>query len=68
MRIAKRNAPTDAEDALQDTFANFIQSFDPYGEAPSLAWPWKPAHASPFEPTSESRTQSSVQWISKVEV
>ena len=40
MRIAKRNAPTeaDAEDALQDTFANFIQSFDPYGEAPPLAW------------------------------
>jgi RNA polymerase sigma factor (sigma-70 family) len=40
MRIAKRNAPTeaDAEDALQDTFANFIQSFDPHGEAHPLAW------------------------------
>jgi RNA polymerase sigma factor (sigma-70 family) len=40
LRIAKRNAPTeaDAEDALQDTFANFIQSFDPYGEPPPLAW------------------------------
>jgi RNA polymerase sigma factor (sigma-70 family) len=40
LRIAKRNAPTeaDAEEALQDTFANFIQSFDPYGEAPPLAW------------------------------
>ena len=40
MAIAKRNAPTeaDAEEALQDTFANFIQSFDPYGEAPALPW------------------------------
>jgi RNA polymerase sigma factor (sigma-70 family) len=40
MRIALRNAPTeaDAEDALQETFANFIQSFDPYGEAHPIAW------------------------------
>jgi RNA polymerase sigma factor (sigma-70 family) len=40
LRIARRNAPTeaDAEEALQDTFANFIQSFDPYGEAPALPW------------------------------
>jgi RNA polymerase sigma factor (sigma-70 family) len=40
LNIARRNAPTeaDAEEALQDTFANFIQSFDPYGEAPPLAW------------------------------
>jgi RNA polymerase sigma factor (sigma-70 family) len=40
LNIARRHAPTeaDAEDALQDTFANFIQSFDPYGEAHPLAW------------------------------
>jgi RNA polymerase sigma factor (sigma-70 family) len=40
LNIARRNAPTeaDAEEALQDTFANFIQSFDPYGEAPPIAW------------------------------
>jgi RNA polymerase sigma factor (sigma-70 family) len=40
MAIARRNAPTeaDAEEALQDTFANFIQSFDPYGEAHPIAW------------------------------
>jgi RNA polymerase sigma factor (sigma-70 family) len=40
MAIARRNAPTeaDAEEALQDTFANFIQSFDPYGEAHPVAW------------------------------
>jgi RNA polymerase sigma factor (sigma-70 family) len=40
MRIARRNAPTeaDAEEALQDAFAEFIADFDPYGEAPPLAW------------------------------
>jgi RNA polymerase sigma factor (sigma-70 family) len=40
LRIARRNAPTaaDAEEALQDTFANFIVQFDPHGEAPALGW------------------------------
>jgi RNA polymerase sigma factor (sigma-70 family) len=40
LNIARRNAPTeaDAQEALQDTFANFIQSFDPYGEAHPVAW------------------------------
>jgi RNA polymerase sigma factor (sigma-70 family) len=38
--IARRNAASDAdaEEALQDTFANFIQSYDPRGEAPALPW------------------------------
>jgi RNA polymerase sigma factor (sigma-70 family) len=40
LNIARRNAATeaDAEEALQDTFAAFITDFDPYGEAPALAW------------------------------
>jgi RNA polymerase sigma factor (sigma-70 family) len=38
--IARRNVASeaDAEEALQDTFANFITDFDPYGEAHPLAW------------------------------
>ncbi len=40
LRIAERNAAcdADAEEALQETFANFIVGFDPEGEAPPLAW------------------------------
>jgi RNA polymerase sigma factor (sigma-70 family) len=40
LNIARRNAASeaDAEEALHDTFAGFIQSFDPRGEAPALPW------------------------------
>ncbi len=40
MKIARRNAvnEADAEEALQETFANFLRRFDPAGEAPPLAW------------------------------
>jgi RNA polymerase sigma factor (sigma-70 family) len=40
LSIARRNAlnETDAEEALQETFANFIRAFDPSGGAPPLAW------------------------------
>jgi DNA-directed RNA polymerase specialized sigma24 family protein len=40
LSIARRNATTeaDAEEALHDTFANFIVGFDPAGEAPALPW------------------------------
>lgn len=40
LAIATRNSPTpqDAEEALQDTFALFIDHFDPESKAPPLAW------------------------------
>jgi RNA polymerase sigma factor (sigma-70 family) len=40
MAIATRNSPThqDAEEALQDAFAIFIDHFNPNSEAPPLAW------------------------------
>jgi DNA-directed RNA polymerase specialized sigma24 family protein len=40
LRIAERNAASaaDAEEDLQDTFANFISGWDPAGEAPALPW------------------------------
>jgi RNA polymerase sigma factor (sigma-70 family) len=38
--VAERNAAcaADAEEALQDAFLAFIESYDPGGEAPPLAW------------------------------
>ncbi|HEY5051788.1 MAG TPA: sigma factor [Solirubrobacterales bacterium] len=40
LRIAVRNAATqaDAEEAVQETFANFLRAYDPAGGAPALAW------------------------------
>ncbi|HEX3361789.1 MAG TPA: sigma factor [Solirubrobacterales bacterium] len=40
LRIAKRNAATtaDAEEAVQETFANFLRAYDPDAGAPALAW------------------------------
>lgn len=39
LRIARRNgAGDDADDAVNDAFAAFIDKFDPDGEAPPLAW------------------------------
>jgi RNA polymerase sigma factor (sigma-70 family) len=40
LRIARRNCAheADAEDALQEAFAAFMQSFDPDRGAPPLAW------------------------------
>jgi len=40
LAIATRNSPTpqDAEEALQDAFALFIDNFDPDSQAPPLAW------------------------------
>jgi DNA-directed RNA polymerase specialized sigma24 family protein len=38
--VAERNAAcaADAEEALQDAFLAFIESYDPSGESPPLAW------------------------------
>jgi DNA-directed RNA polymerase specialized sigma24 family protein len=38
--VAERNAAcaADADEALQDAFLTFIESYDPAGEAPPLAW------------------------------
>lgn len=40
MRIANRNAASasDAEEALQETFASFLRQFEAGGEAPALPW------------------------------
>jgi DNA-directed RNA polymerase specialized sigma24 family protein len=40
LRVAERNSAcaADAEEALQDAFLAFIESYDPGGEAPPLAW------------------------------
>jgi RNA polymerase sigma factor (sigma-70 family) len=40
LSIARRNAvnEADAEEALQEAFANFIRAFDASSEAPPLAW------------------------------
>jgi RNA polymerase sigma factor (sigma-70 family) len=40
LAIATRNSPTidDAEEALHDTFAIFIDHFDPDSQAPPVAW------------------------------
>lgn len=40
LAISTRNSPSpeDAEEALQDTFALFINHFDPSSDAPPLAW------------------------------
>jgi RNA polymerase sigma factor (sigma-70 family) len=40
LRIARRNAATDAdaEEALQEAFLSFISHFDPDGPAPAIAW------------------------------
>lgn len=40
LAVARRNcaAAEEAEEALQDAFAVFIDRFDPAGEAPPLAW------------------------------
>jgi RNA polymerase sigma factor (sigma-70 family) len=40
LAIATRNSPTpqDAEEALHDAFALFIQNFDPDSDAPPVAW------------------------------
>jgi RNA polymerase sigma factor (sigma-70 family) len=40
LRVAKRNAAceADAEEAVQEAFVAFIESYDPAGGAPPLAW------------------------------
>jgi RNA polymerase sigma factor (sigma-70 family) len=40
LRVAKRNTPceADAEEAVQEAFAAFIESYDPTAGAPPVAW------------------------------
>ncbi|MGH2938636.1 MAG: sigma factor [Solirubrobacterales bacterium] len=40
LRVARRNAAcgADAEEALQEAFAAFLETYDPAGGAPPLAW------------------------------